>query len=151
MVLVTTPPGKVFNVSKSSANPRRYSRGKDSIDESQPLVVHIEVRCDKAAVATLDGRLRYLMSRWPNSQVDVLGIRREGVGVVATLGVHMGSLQTALSGTSDKLLPGYNLIWDIWVQMPEYTPIFCSPPGETDRAAAEMLGFQYSSDVEESA
>lgn len=128
-------------MSKSSANPRRYSRGKDAIDMEQPLIVHIELRCDKAAVATLDGRLRYLMSRYPNSSVDVLGIRREGVGVVATLGVDMGPLQAALSETSPKMLPGYNLIWDIYVQMPEYSPVFCPPPGKADQKAAQMLGF----------
>jgi hypothetical protein len=142
MVLETTPLGKVLQVSKSSANPRRYSRGKDAIDATQPVYVHVEIRCDKAAVASMDERLRFLMSRWPGSEVEVVGIRREGVGVVATLGIHMGDMLSALSGTSPKLLPGYKLIWDIWVEMPEYTPVFCAPPGSADIHAAALLGFQ---------
>lgn len=128
-------------MSKSSANPRRYSRGRDGIDASEPLIVYVEVRLDKSDVLVLNDRLNYLMSRRPQSVVDVVGMRRETSKIIATLGVDMGPIKSALAGESERMRDGYDLLWDIWENLPEYSPVFASEPGESDRMAARVLGF----------
>lgn len=128
-------------MSKSSANPRKYSRGKNAIDSNESLMVYVEIRCDKRDILVLNDRLSYLASRRPESVVDVVGLRRETSKIIATLGVDMGPIGNALQGTSEQMKDGYDLLWDMWENLVEFAPVFASEPGQADKKAARALGF----------
>lgn len=128
-------------VSKSSANPRKYSRGRDAIDHEESCVVYVEIRCDKRDILVLNDRLTYLASRRPDSVIDVVGLRRETSKIIATLGVDMGPIGTALKATDPQTLDGYDLLWDVWENLVEFAPVFASKPGLADERAARALGF----------
>lgn len=128
-------------MSKSSANPRKYSKGRDALDMTEPLVVYLEIRLAPDDVTSLDAHLKYLVSRRPAAVIDVVGIRRESSVVIATLGIDMGEMRAALRGTTARMQDGYHLLWDIWDQMVERTPVFSAPPGGAEMAMARRLGF----------
>lgn len=128
-------------MSKSSANPRKYSRGKDAIDASEPLVVYVEIRLEKADILTLNDRLEYLASRRPASSISVAGIRRETSKIIVTLAIDMGPIGEALRGDGAQMQDGYDLTFDLWENLVEYAPVFASAPGAAEASAAEALGF----------
>ena len=127
-------------MSKSSANPRRYSKGKSALDPNETLFVFIEIRLEKEDLKGIDARLRYLASRRPQAVLDVAGVRRESNKYILTLGLDMGTMRSALRGTSVQEQVGYDLIWDLFEQLPEFGPVFAAPPATTDRANARALG-----------
>lgn len=128
-------------MSKSSANPRRYSKGRDALDFNEPLIVYVEIRVPPAEIRTIDSHVRYLVSRRASAVVDIVGVRRESDWLIVTLGVDMGPMRAALRGTSARMQHGYDLLWDIWEQMAERSPVLAAPPAPTDRAFARRLGF----------
>jgi hypothetical protein len=128
-------------MSKSSANPRKYSKGKDSLDPNEPLIVYIQLRMEDKDLTKIEPNLRYLASRRPNCVAKVVGVRKEMDKSIVTLGVHMGGIRSALRGTSPRMQHGYDLLWDIWEQLVEYHPVFSAPPGKTDNIYASMIGF----------
>jgi hypothetical protein len=128
-------------MSKSSANPRKYSRGKDALDPEEPLLVFVEIRVNPDDITTLDSHLRYLLSRRPSAVATVMGIRREANKLIVTLGVDMGPIRAALKGQSPRMQNGYDLLWDIWEQMVDRSPVFASQPAASDMATARRLGF----------
>jgi len=128
-------------VSKSSANPRRYSRGKDLLDPLEPLVVYVETRMSNKDLESIEARLEYLLSRRPAAVAKVVGVRQELNRVIATIGIDMGPMRAALRGTSQRMLQGYDILRDIWEQMVEYSPVFASPPATSDKETAQALGF----------
>lgn len=127
-------------MSKSSANPRRYSRGKEAIDATEPLVVFVEIRLEKHDLPRLNERLEYLASRRPASNVYVAGIRRETSKIIVTLGIDMGPIGIALQGDGAQMQDGYDLTFDLWENMVEYAPVFASAPGASEISAAQTLG-----------
>lgn len=131
-------------MSKSSANPRRYSKGKAALDPNETLFVYIEIRLEREDLQGIDARLRYLASRRPQAVLDVAGVRRESNKYILTLALDMGSMRSALRGTSVQEQVGYDLIWDLFEQLPEFGPVFAAPPAATDRANARSLGLSRS-------
>jgi hypothetical protein len=127
-------------VSKSSANPRRYSKGKEALDPNETLYVYLEIRLEKEDLKGIDARLRYLASRRPQAVLEVAGVRRESNKYILTLGLDMGSMRSALRGTSVQEQVGYDLIWDLFEQLPEFSPVFAAPPARTDRENARTIG-----------
>ena len=130
-------------MSKSSANPRKYSKGRDALDPSEPLIVYVEVRMEVHNLKNIDSHIRYLASRRPAAVAGILGVRKESNRVIVTFGIDMGPMRSALRGTSPRMQHGYDLLWDIWEQMVEYDPVFSSPPASADRAMAHKLGFRF--------
>lgn len=135
-------------MSKSSANPRRYSRGKGAIDATEPLVVYIEIRLEKHELPRLNERIEYLASRRPASNIYVAGVRRETSKIIATLGIDMGPIGVALKGDGAQMQDGYDLAFDIWGNMVEYAPVFASAPGEAETSAARVLGLAPTPEVD---
>jgi len=127
-------------MSKSSANPRRYSKGKSALDPNETLFVYIEIRLEKEDLSGIDARLSYLASRRPQAILDVAGVRREANKYILTLSLDMGTMRSALRGTSVQEQVGYDLIWDLFEQLPEFSPVFAAPPAPADRANARQLG-----------
>lgn len=127
-------------LSKSSANPRRYSKGKEALDPNETLFVYIEIRVGREDIPGLDTRLKYLASRRPEAVLDVVGIRKEANTFITTLAMDMGPMRQALRGTSAQEQVGYDLIWDLFEQLPEFGPVFAAPPAMRDRANARQLG-----------
>lgn len=131
-------------MSKSSANPRRYSKGKASLDPNEILYVYIEIRLEKEDLKDIDARLRYLASRRPQAVLDVAGVRREANKYILTLSLNMGTMRSALRGSSVQEQVGYDLIWDLFEQLPEFGPVFAAPPAMSDIANARSMGFSLS-------
>jgi len=129
-------------MSKSSANPRKYSRGREALDPTEPLIVYIEIRMETQDLKGIESHVRYLMSRRPNAVVSIVGVRRESSKIIVTIGIDMGPMRAALRGTSPRMQHGYDLLWDVWEQMVEYGPVLASPPASADRAMARRLGFR---------
>ena len=127
-------------MSKSSANPRRYSKGRAALDPNESLYVYMEIRLERGDLKGIDARLRYLASRRPEAVLDIAGVRREANKFILTLALDMGTMRSALRGTSMQEQVGYDLIWDLFEQLPEFTPVFAAPPSTTDRANARNLG-----------
>lgn len=137
-------------MSKSSANPRRYSKGKEALNPDEILYVYLEIRLEREDLKGIDARLRYLASRRPQAVLDVAGVRRESNKYILTLSLNMGTMRSALRGTSIQEQVGYDLIWDLFEQLPEFGPIFAAPPARTDRENARALGLGLQDEQEES-
>lgn len=133
-------------MSKSSANPRRYSRGRAALDPNETLFVYLEIRLEREDLKGIDARLRYLASRRPEAILDVAGVRREANKYILTLSLDMGTMRSALRGTSMQEQVGYDLIWDLFEQLPEFSPVFAASPAATDRVNARNLGLSLNSD-----
>lgn len=129
-------------MSKSSANPRRYSKGKEGLDVNERLIVYVELRVPRDQINTLDTRVRYLASRRPFAVIDFYGVRNEGPTYVATIGVDMGTMRAALKDESRRLKHGYDLLWDIWDQLYELEPVFAGPPTEEEALIAFDMGLK---------
>lgn len=128
-------------MSKSSANPRKYSKGKDALNPAEPLIVYVEVRIPGSDLNIIQSRLDYLLSRRVYAVASVVGVRPESNKTVVTFGVDMGPMRAALRGTSQRMMHGYDLLWDIWEQMIEYSPVFAPPPASSDKSLALDMGF----------
>lgn len=127
-------------MTKASANPRRYSRGIENLDENQPLNVYLAIHVDPSELKATADRLQYLAHKHAEAVIDIAGYRREEGQLVLTLAVNMGPAREALRGTSIQVHAGYQLLWDLAKTLFYARPIFTSPPGDSERANVHTMG-----------
>lgn len=127
-------------MTKASANPRRYSRGAEALDENQPLNVYLAIHLEAEELSESIARLEYLAEKYAEAEFDLAGYRRDQNQIVLTLQVGMGPARAALRGTSTQVQAGYALLWDIVKTLFYANPVFVGPPGEHERERANQMG-----------
>lgn len=127
-------------MTKASANPRRYSKGPETLDPNMPLNVYMSIRVDPGSLDTVISRLEYLADKHEGARIDVAAYRRNQGHIMLTLEVYMGPARSALRGTSMYLQTGYALLWDIVKTLFNYNPILCGPPSPEERASVALMG-----------
>ena len=128
------------NVTKASANPRRYSRGPESLDPTMPLNVYMQVRAEPHNIDGVISKLEYVAEKHPDAIIDLAAVRRTAGRIYLTLEVNMGPARQALRGTSPELHAGYRLLWDVVKTLFNHNPVFCNPPSPDERATAPAFG-----------
>lgn len=126
-------------MTQPSANPRRYSRGSDLLDPTQPLSVYFAIQIDDVRLASTVGLIEYLKEQHPDALVNVVGYHREQREIILTVGVNMEEARSALRGQSPALKAGYNFLWDVWTTLFYANPAFCPPPNESEREEAQKI------------
>lgn len=127
-------------MTKASANPRRYSRGPEGLDENQPLNVYVSITVGTHELKATIGRLEYLAEKYADAELDVVAYRREDAELILTLQIGMGPARQALRGISTQVQAGYALLWDIVRTLFYATPVFVGPPPEAERTNFITLG-----------
>lgn len=129
-------------MTKTSANPRKYSRGADKLNPEQPISVYLELKVPLGERTLTIGRLKAVHNRHPQSEFKILEERAEVGDAIIILEVSMGPARAALQGTSEQVNSGYQFIWDMVKTLYYARPIFCAPPhlGDEERQlAAEAI------------
>lgn len=126
-------------MTKASANPRRYSRGAESLDENQPLNVFLAIHLEQEELGETIARLEYLAEKYGDADLDLAGYRREQRQVVLTLQIGMGPARAALRGTSTQVQAGYALLWDIVKTLFYAHPVFVGPPPAHERERVNQM------------
>lgn len=120
-------------MSKTSPNPRRYSRGKDSLDASEPLHVYVQLIINPADIEVTIQRTEHLLSEYPAAVVSVASYRREKGRILLTLDINMGPAREALNGLSSEVQAGYGFVWALVKTLYYARPRFCPPPPAHER------------------
>lgn len=120
-------------MSKTSPNPRRYSRGKESLDAREPLHVYIELALNPSDLEITIRRVEHLLTQFPAVVVNVASYTREKGRIVIVLDINMGPAKEALLGTSAEVQAGYGFLWAATKTLYYAHPKFCSPPPTHDR------------------
>lgn len=127
----------VENMSKTSANPRKYSRGRELLDPEQELSVFMSLYLTNGEIQSTVKRIAFLGSQHPEASWRVVELSREDVETKITIEIVMGPAREALHGEHPQTLAGYALIWDIAKVLFYATPVFCAPPHLGNEARAE--------------
>lgn len=125
-------------MSRTSPNPRRYSRGKDTLDHNEPLHVYVQLIIVPTELEMTVRRMEHILSEYPAAVVSVASYRREKGRVVLTLDINMGPARGALLGTSSEVQAGYGFIWAVVKTLYYTSPRFCPPPPVTERFTDTM-------------
>lgn len=120
-------------MSRTSPNPRRYSRGKDSLDHNEPLHVFIQLVVVPAELETTVRRIEHLLAEYPAAVVSVASYQREKGRIILILDINMGPARGALLGTSSEVQAGYGFIWAVVKTLYYTSPRFCPPPPIAER------------------
>ena len=126
-------------MTKTSANPRKYSKGADQLNPDQPINVYLELKVPATDRTLTVGRLKAVSDRHPLSESYLVQEREEAGESILIVKVSMGPARSALQGTSEQVNAGYQLIWDIVKTLYYARPVFCAPPhlGSEERKAAQ--------------
>lgn len=127
-------------MTKASANPRRYSRGPEALDENQNLKVYLALFVPASDLEATSGRLDYLADKHEEATVNLAGYGREHGEVMMTLEIDMGPARTALRGQSHQVQAGYAFLWDVAKTLFYANPIFVGPPGDDDAKNVNTMG-----------
>lgn len=127
-------------MTKASANPRRYSRGPEGLDENQHLKVYLALFVQPHDLEATSGRLDYLADKHEEAVVDLAGYGRENGEVMMTLEINMGPARTALRGQSHQVQAGYAFLWDAVKTLFYANPIFVGPPGDEQTNNVNTMG-----------
>jgi hypothetical protein len=127
-------------MTKASANPRRYSRGTDGLDENQALKVYLALFAQSGDLEATYGRLDYLADKHEEAVVNIVGYGREHGETMLTLEVDMGPARAALRGQSRQVQAGYAFLWDVAKTLFYANPVFVGPPGDDDVSIANTNG-----------
>lgn len=125
-------------MSKTSANPRKYSRGAEFLNPEQDLSVYMALYLNQDDIKPTIGRIEYLGKKHREAQWRVVEIQKEDIETRIIVEVTMGPAREALHGEHPQTLAGYALIWDIAKVLFYASPVFCSPPqlGEVEKKKA---------------
>lgn len=126
-------------MTKTSANPRRYSRGPEGLDPNLPLNVYMLVKTDTKNLTSTYGRLEYLAEKHKNALLDIVCYKEMHGTIYLTLEVCMGPARQALRGTSIHLQAGYALLWDIIKTLFNHQPVLANPPSVEERETVKGL------------
>lgn len=126
-------------MTKQSANPRRYSRGPEGLDPTQPLSVFLALHIDAKAATAAFELLDYLAEQHPRATLDLAGYRTDGKDLTLTIEVGVGPARQALRGTSEQLHAGYDFLWDAMKTMYFANPVLCGPPHASERARVGLM------------
>lgn len=124
-------------MSKTSANPRKYSRGKDTLDPEQELSVFMSVYLTGSEIKSTVGRIAYLGKKHSEARWRIVELSKQDIETKITIEIIMGPAREALHGEHPQTLAGYALIWDIAKVLFYASPVFCSPPHLGNEAKAE--------------
>lgn len=111
-------------MTKASANPRRYSRGPEGLNENQTLKVYIALFVQSSDLEATSGRLDYLADKHEEAVVNIVAYGREHGEVMMTLEVDMGPARSALRGQSHQVQAGYAFLWDVAKTLFYTNPVF---------------------------
>ncbi len=127
-------------MTKTSANPRKYSKGADQLDPEQPINVYLELKVPVAERTLTVGRLQAVGNRHPKAEFHIAQEREEANESILIIKVSMGPARAALQGTSEQVNAGYQFIWDTVKTLYYARPIFCAPPhlGDSERESAQI-------------
>lgn len=115
-------------MTKTSANPRKYSKGIEHLNPEQPLNVYMKLRTNSTDVDLTIARIDLLKEKHPGSVAKVVEQYEEDGDQIIILEVSMGPAREALQGTSQQVNSGYRLLWDVAKTLFYARPIFCPPP-----------------------
>lgn len=126
-------------MTKTSANPRKYSKGADQLNPDQPINVYLELKVPVSDRTLTVGRLQAVATRHPVAEYSIVQEREEVNESILVVKVSMGPARAALQGTSEQVNAGYQFIWDMVKTLYYARPIFCAPPnlGSEERKAAQ--------------
>lgn len=124
-------------MSKTSANPRKYSRGHEHLDPEQELRVYMSLYLSNNDIAPTAGRLTYLGKKHPDAVWRVVELSYDELETVLTVEVQMGPAREALNGEHPQTLAGYAYLWDIAKVLFYASPVFSAPPHLGDEARKE--------------
>lgn len=127
-------------MTKASANPRRYSKGPEGLDEQQHLKVYIALFVQPGDLEATSGRLDYLADKHEAAVVDLAGYGREQGEIMLTLEINMGPARAALRGQSNQVQAGYAFLWDVVKTLFYANPVFVGPPGEDQTQNVNTMG-----------
>lgn len=127
-------------MTKASANPRRYSRGPEGLDENQNLKVYLALFVQPEEMEATSGRLDYLADKHEEAIVNLAGYSRESGEIMMTLEIDMGPARSALRGQSHQVQAGYAFLWDAVKTLFYSNPIFVGPPGEEQSQNVNTMG-----------
>jgi hypothetical protein len=125
-------------MSKTSANPRKYSRGHDHLNPEQNLCVYMSLFLTHNDIAPTAGRLNYLGKKHPDAVWKIVELAYDELETRITVEVQMGPAREALNGEHPQTLAGYAYLWDIAKVLFYASPVFAAPPqlGDEERKAA---------------
>jgi len=125
-------------MSKTSANPRKYSRGHEHLDPEQQLSVFMSLYLPSGDIAPTVGRITYLGKKHPEAVWNIVELSKDEMETKITIEIAMGPARDALNGEHPQTLAGYALIWDIAKVLFYANPVFCAPPhlGDQERLEA---------------
>lgn len=126
-------------MTKTSANPRRYSKGPEALDPNQPLNVYMVIKSDASALNATYGRLEYLAEKHKDALLDIVSYKDIHGTIYLTLEVCMGPARQALRGTSIHLQAGYALLWDIIKTLFNAHPVLANPPSADERKSVNFV------------
>lgn len=124
-------------MSKTSANPRKYSRGHEHLDPEQNLCVYMSLFLPNHDISPTAGRLTYLGKKHPDAVWRVVELTHDEMETRITVEVDMGPAREALNGEHPQTLAGYAYLWDIAKILFYASPVFASPPHLGDIARKE--------------
>jgi hypothetical protein len=125
-------------MTKTSANPRKYSKGADKLNPEQPINVYLELKVPSNERTLTIGRISAVHNRHKLSEFKIVQERAEAGELIIIVEVSMGPARAALQGTSEQVNAGYQFIWDLVKTLYYARPIFCAPPhlGDEERELA---------------
>lgn len=126
-------------MTKTSANPRRYSKGPEALDPNQPLNVYMLVKSDVNTLNSVYGRLEYLAEKHKDALIDIVSYKDIHGTIYLTLEICMGPARQALRGTSIHLQAGYALLWDIVKTLFNAHPVLANPPSSDERKSVQHV------------
>lgn len=120
-------------MTQPSANPRKYSKGKD-LDPEAPLYMYLALEMAEDDLAPTAQRVKYLTDIHPGADISFAGYHREDGSIILTLGINVGPGKAALRNESEEILPGVHFLVDAVKTLYYASPKFCSPPHASERA-----------------
>lgn len=115
-------------MTKTSANPRKYSKGIEHLNPEQPLNVYLKLRTNNSDLDLTIARIDLLKDKHNSAKATIVDKYKEDDDSIIILEVSMGPAREALQGTSEQVNAGYKLLWDIAKTLFYARPIFCPPP-----------------------
>jgi hypothetical protein len=115
-------------MTKTSANPRKYSKGIEHLNPEQPLNVYLKLRANNSDIDLTIARIDLLKDKHNSAEASIVEQYKEDGDSIIVLEVSMGPARDALQGTSEQVNAGYRFLWDVAKTLFYARPIFCSPP-----------------------
>ena len=110
----------------------------DQTGESEPVVVHVQLRPRRGATRKCLAALAALAAEHEDVAVTVTGLSKDDRVVRVTVGVDLGP-RTAIAKFSPQAQAAYAFVSAMFISLYDHMPVYTAEPSAAERAAATAL------------